>query len=129
MEEEENLNLVSLLLFARDKDKEGMKEEDIIGECISMFLAGFDTTSRAAGTVLMLLGNDLKAQDKAREEINKLMNKVEGYPNFGELKDELEYMWGVIKETLRLWPVVSGLAREVKEEYEYEDEKGKGKKL
>lgn len=89
-----------------------IKDEEIIDNFLSLFIAGTDTTANLAGSSLYYLSLYPEVQDKAREEVMKVLSSKTDKKNPNELFNELDYkdlsimnyITSILKETLRLLP-------------------------
>lgn len=68
---------------------------------MTFFLAGKDTSSSTAGVIFYALANNTDVLSKIVAEINSFDNLK--FENLAEMT----YTTAVIKETLRMWPVVA----------------------
>jgi len=90
-----------------------LPEETIRDNVSLFFIAGHETTANSLGWILAILGSNQAVQQKARQEISQ---KIPNEYTFDSLK-ELNYIDGLIKEGLRIYPpaaIVSG--RQAKED-------------
>jgi cytochrome P450 len=95
-------DVLSLLLAARDEDGREMTEEELRDELLTMLLAGHETTATALSwTFAFVLGD---AHVRARLEA----------------EPEGEYADGVVKEALRLRPIIPDVVRHVESPMEFE---------
>jgi cytochrome P450 len=95
----EPLSLMELMFAA------GAPEKSIRDNVGVFFLAGHETTAATLGWILSILGTNSEVQDKARKEVyEKVPNEI----TYDSLK-ELNYIEGLIKESLRLYPGVPSL--------------------
>ncbi|XP_077458543.1 sterol 26-hydroxylase, mitochondrial isoform X1 [Stigmatopora argus] len=78
-----------------------------------LLLGGVDTTSNTLSWALYHLARDPRAQDRLHAEVNATCAD-KSLPSMEDLK-EMPYLKAVIKETLRLYPVVPGNGRFVTE--------------
>lgn len=90
-------------------------EEGIIEETDTFTFEGHDTTSSAITFTLLLLAHHPEAQEKIFNEIKDILETRE------ELTiddfSKLEYMDRVIKESLRIYPSVTFISRELSEDF------------
>ncbi|KAG5675033.1 hypothetical protein PVAND_004972 [Polypedilum vanderplanki] len=77
-----------------------------------MLLAGVDTTATAAINTLYCLAKNPDKQEILRKELINILQTKETQLTAENMKN-LPYLRGVIKETLRIMPVISGTARKV----------------
>jgi cytochrome P450/predicted heme/steroid binding protein len=104
-------NVVSALLKEFANEPKDSQDETLIGLLSILFFAGFDTTSNTMAMVTYHLAINQDIQDKVREEVNSLF--ADG-PDFAvEKLFKMHYLIAVIKETLRMYPTVPMVSREV----------------
>jgi len=95
-------DLLSLLLAARDEDDgQGMTDQQLRDEAMTLFLAGFETSAINLGWVLHLVATHPDVADKLYAEIKSVLGDR---PATGEDVPKLEYVDRVIKEAMRLFP-------------------------
>ncbi|CAK1550977.1 unnamed protein product [Leptosia nina] len=103
-----------LILLSR---RDGITDIELREEVLTFLFAGTDTSSVAICNTLKLLAKYPKVQEKLYQEIIEVL----GDPTRTLTKDdlqELKYLERVIKESLRLFPPVPFIMREVLEETE-----------
>ncbi len=112
---EDRGDLLSALLDAQDEDGSGMSDQQLRDECITLFLAGHETTSIALANALYLLSLHPEVEAKVYEEAERVLGdrraKSEDYPR-------LEHAERAIKESMRLYPPVHAIGRELRESFE-----------
>ncbi len=104
-------DVLSLLLHATDEEGQFMSDEELRDELISLLFAGHETTELALTWTLHLLLAHPRALLRVREELASVRGQ-HGLDFASAL--QLEYLDAVIKESLRLWPVVPTVGRRVK---------------
>uniref|UniRef100_A0A2H1VHC9 SFRICE019005.2 n=1 Tax=Spodoptera frugiperda TaxID=7108 RepID=A0A2H1VHC9_SPOFR len=112
------LAMLDVLLEAERKgeiDLEGIREE------VNTFMfefQGHDTTAMALVFGLMLLADhpEVQLQERIYEECQTILGDSDTTPTMSDLA-EMKYLEAVIKETLRLYPSVPFIAREVTEDF------------
>lgn len=96
-------DILSMLVDARDADGDGMSDEEIHDELITMLLAGHETTASALAWTFDLLLHHPEVLQRLRREL--------------QAGDE-DYLDAVVSESLRLRPVVATSQRVVSEPFE-----------
>ncbi|CAN9497980.1 unnamed protein product [Ophioblennius macclurei] len=86
-----------------------MSTKDIYGSIAELLLAGVDTTSNTLSWALYELSKNPQIQDKLYEEVSTL-GPLDRVPSAAEVTS-MPYLRAVIKETLRMYPVVPANAR------------------
>ena len=95
-------DMLSKLMLARDEETgEGMSNELIRDEAITMFFAGHETTARALAFTWYALAGAPEVSAKLHAEIDSTIGT--GTPTVEALK-RMPYTLQTVKETLRLYP-------------------------
>jgi cytochrome P450 len=107
-------DLLSMLMEAKDPESgEGMSDEQLKDEVMTLMLAGHETTANALTWTFWLLGQHAEVEKKIREELATVLDgRTPGARDFPALK----YTTWAIKESMRLYPPVWSLGRKVVEE-------------
>ncbi len=107
---EDKGDLLSMLLMAQDEDDGGqMSDEQIRDECLTIFLAGHETTANALTWTWYLLSQHPEIEAKFHAELDQVFGEKEiltaaDYP-------KLKYTEAVLAESMRLFPPAWGLGR------------------
>lgn len=109
-------DLLSMLLEATDPDDPGarMSDQQIHDECLTIMLAGHETTANALSFALWLIATHPDVQQRLQQEASTVLASrsatAADYPN-------LPYANAVFSEALRLYPPVWVTARTCAEPY------------
>ncbi len=96
-------DIFSLLLSAKDEAGQGMSDEELHDELITLLFAGHETTASALTWLFYWIHYLPEVQEKLLYELNSLGDK----PDYKEINN-LSYLDAVISETLRIYPIVTG---------------------
>jgi len=116
---EDTGDLLSMLLLAQDEegDGKGMSDRQIRDECLTLFLAGHETTANALTWTWYLLSQNSEKEDKFHAELDEVF--ADGHaPNFEDYA-RLPYTESVLAESMRLFPPAWALGRLSTEEHEF----------
>ncbi len=109
-------DLLSLLLSARDEtDGQGMSDEQVRDEAMTLFVAGFETTAITLAWALWLLATHPHVAGQLRAEVDGVLA---GRAPTSEDLPRLPFTDGVVREALRLYPPAWATLREVTEDFE-----------
>ena len=115
-------DLLSMLLHAQDEESGAkMSDEQVRDECLTLFLAGHETTANALTFAFYLLSQNPEKERKFHQELDELFPdgetpQPEDYPR-------LKYTEAVFAEAMRLYPPAWVLGRLAIEEHEIENYK------
>ncbi|XP_064457757.1 cytochrome P450 4V2-like [Ornithodoros turicata] len=105
------------LLLAHHINDNSISEEDIREEVDTFMFEGHDTTAAAICWCIYLLGQYKNAQRKVHDELDAIFgNDHSRYATVEDLRD-MRYLECCIKESLRLFPSVPIIGREVQKEF------------
>ena len=116
---EDRGDLLSMLLAAQDTEVAGngerMDNDQVRDECVTLILAGHETTANALTWTFFLLAQHPDVAKRLKSELDVILGgrvpTPEDYPN-------LKYAEMVFSESLRLYPPAWGIARTVMEPFE-----------
>lgn len=95
-------DLLDMLLESRYEDtNECMTDQQLLYECLILFVAGYETTANALTWTMYLLTQNPEAIQKIRTEIDTVLG--ERNPEFSDIP-QLVYTQQVIKESMRMYP-------------------------
>ncbi len=122
---EDKGDLLSMLLMAQDEDDGGqMSDVQIRDECLTLFLAGHETTANALIWTWYLLSQNPDVEKKFHDELDAVL---EGRKPTPEDYQKLKFTEAILAESMRLFPPAWGLGRLAIEQHEingYEIPKG-----
>jgi cytochrome P450 len=108
-------DLLSMLLQVEDEDGAPMGDDELLDECMTLFVAGHETTAAALTWTWYLLGRHAEARERVYEEVDRVLG---GEPVTAQDVEQMPYLEAVIKESMRLYPPAYGFARTVTEPFE-----------
>lgn len=112
----EHDDILGLMLEVRDEETgQGMSDEQILDEAMSLFLAGFETTANGLQWALSFLAKHPECFARLRDETDALLGS--GRPTFADLP-RLTYARWVMQEALRINPPSWWLPRALSEDDE-----------
>ncbi|XP_068098545.1 cytochrome P450 4A6-like isoform X2 [Hyperolius riggenbachi] len=113
IKQKKHQDFLDILLCAKYENGKGLSDEDLRAEVDTFMFAGHDTTATSLSWIFYCLAKHPEHQEKCREEITEVL----GDRNTVEWEDlsKMTYTTLCIKESMRLYPPVPGVARELKE--------------
>jgi cytochrome P450 len=107
---EDKADLLSMLLAARDEDTgEGMSDQQLRDEVMTLILAGHETTGAALSWTWYLLSQNPEPRSRLQAELDQVLNGRSPAP---EDLERLPFTRMVFAEAMRLYPPAWGLPRE-----------------
>ncbi len=112
-------DLLSMLLMGQDEETGGaMTDRQVRDECLTLFLAGHETTANALTWTFYLLSQNPETEAKFHREIDEVLgNKSltpEDYPR-------LKFTESILAESMRLFPPAWTIGRLATEDHEFGD--------
>ncbi|XP_077784885.1 cytochrome P450 4B1-like isoform X2 [Podarcis muralis] len=106
-----HLDFLDILLCAKDENGNPLSDEDIRAEVDTFMSAGQDTTASGISWLFYCMAQNPEHQQRCREEIMELLGQQEEiqWDDLGKMT----YSTMCIKESLRLYPPVPLIAREL----------------
>jgi cytochrome P450 len=111
-------DLLSMLLAAVDTEENtgGMTDKQVRDECLTVMLAGHETSANALSFALWELARNPEVQDRLYQECRTVLGeRLPAAEDYGQLG----YAAQVFAETIRIYPPVWVTARTAAEEYAY----------
>jgi cytochrome P450 len=105
----ERNDFLSILLHARDEDGKLMSDEQVMAECLTLFLAGHETTATALTWTWYLLCQHPESYQMVHQEVDSVLQGRT--PTYADLA-RLPYCLQVFKEAMRLYPPAYLMARQ-----------------
>uniref|UniRef100_A0A1I8PUL0 Cytochrome P450 n=1 Tax=Stomoxys calcitrans TaxID=35570 RepID=A0A1I8PUL0_STOCA len=96
-----------------------LSDDDIREEVDTFMFEGHDTTATALAFTLYLLARHPRVQNKLLAEIHEACGADNSRPCTIMSLNEMKYLECVIKESLRLYPPVPMIARQIEEDFKY----------
>jgi cytochrome P450 len=103
-------DILSMLVDARDERGEQMGEEELLDETFTLLMAGHETTATSLAWVVWHLLSHPEVVAELRAELGRVTG---GEPLDPQHVPQLHYLDAVIKESMRLTPVATHVARQV----------------
>ncbi|HEV7644798.1 MAG TPA: cytochrome P450 [Pyrinomonadaceae bacterium] len=114
---EDKGDLLSMLLLSQDEESgSGMSDVQVHDECLTLFMAGHETTANLLTWTWYLLSQNPEAERKLHEELDRVLQ--DHVPTFEDLPN-LKYAEAVIAESMRLYPPAWVVGRLAVEEHEF----------
>ncbi|KAL9656525.1 hypothetical protein ABK040_005287 [Willaertia magna] len=113
-------DILTLLLKARRDTIEGdnnttLSDAELIANAFILIVAGHETTARTLGFCCYLLATNPHVQEKLQNFVDEFIkvNQKDTFDYEDFKNGKLEYIRALFKETLRLFPVATGIIREL----------------
>ncbi|XP_039080453.1 cytochrome P450 4A11-like [Hyaena hyaena] len=114
-----HLDFLDILLFAKMEDGSSLSDEDLRAEVDTFMFEGHDTTASGISWILYALATHPEHQQRCRQEVQSLLG--DGTSITWDHLDQMPYTTMCIKEALRLYPPVPGIARELSKPITFPD--------
>ncbi|XP_053105522.1 cytochrome P450 4B1-like isoform X2 [Hemicordylus capensis] len=106
-----HLDFLDILLCAKDENGIGLSDEDLRAEVDTFMFEGHDTTASAISWLLYCMAQNPEHQQRCREEIKAIL-KDHDTIQWDDI-NKMTYCTMCIKESLRLYPPVPGVSRQI----------------
>ncbi|KAF8906098.1 cytochrome P450 [Mucidula mucida] len=106
-------DILSILVRAngQEDEKRRLSEDEVLSQMATMILAGHETSASTLSWVLYELSRHPEDQARCRQEIAELRQRVGDVPFSTQDYDGLPFLNAILKESLRLHPIVHTLSR------------------
>jgi cytochrome P450 len=108
-------DLLSMLLEARDEDGSRMSDRQLRDECMTVFLAGHETTAIALSWTWLLLSKHPRAREAMEAELDEVLG--DRAPTMDDVP-KLRRVANVVAESLRMYPPAWSMGREAIDDLE-----------
>ena len=105
----ERNDFLSILLQARDEDDKPMSDEQLMAECLTLFVAGHETTATALSWTWYLLCQHPEKYQQVQQEVDRVLQGRT--PTYDDLA-RLPYCLQVFKEAMWLYPPAYIMSRQ-----------------
>ncbi|XP_074077610.1 cytochrome P450 4A11-like [Macrotis lagotis] len=114
-----HLDFVDILLCARTENGNSLSDQELRAEVDTFMFEGHDTTASGISWLLYVMATHPEHQQKCREEIREVLGDSDSitWDHLGQLS----YTTMCIKESLRLYPPVPSISRDIKETITFPD--------
>lgn len=99
-------------------------EDDLVAQCIGMFLGGFTNVALTISFCAHALAVNADVQEQLYSEVCEVEKSLDGKPLTYEKLQKMKYLDMFISEVLRIWPQAPGSDREVSKPYTLENYDG-----
>ncbi|KAJ7332758.1 hypothetical protein JRQ81_014938 [Phrynocephalus forsythii] len=105
------LDFLDILLFAKDENGVGLSDEDLRAEVDTFMFEGHDTTASGISWIFYALAQNPEHQQRCREELKETLGDRDTiqWDDLGKIP----YTTMCIKESIRLYPPVPGVSRQL----------------
>nr|XP_056701135.1 cytochrome P450 4A11-like [Euleptes europaea] len=111
IQQKRHLDFLDILLCAKDENGVGLSDEDLHAEVDTFMFAGHDTTASGISWLLYSMAQHPEHQQRCREKIQEILEDREDI-QWDDLS-KMTYITMCIKESLRLYPPVPGVSRQL----------------
>ncbi|XP_069680199.1 cytochrome P450 4C1-like isoform X2 [Periplaneta americana] len=114
--EKKRLAFLDMMLDTSDSGS-NLTDEEIREEVDTFMFEGHDTTATSVCWTLFILGHHMDVQEKLYDEFESIFEGSDRPPTMKDLND-MKYLERVIKESLRLYPSVPAIGRQLDSDIE-----------
>uniref|UniRef100_A0A8C4YLH7 Cytochrome P450 n=1 Tax=Gopherus evgoodei TaxID=1825980 RepID=A0A8C4YLH7_9SAUR len=119
VQKKRHLDFLDILLHAKDENGAGLSDEDLRAEVDTFMFEGHDTTASGISWLLYCMALHPEHQQRCREEIKEILGDrtTIQWDDLGKMT----YSTMCIKESLRLYPPVPGVSRQLSKSITFHD--------
>jgi len=110
-------NFLQAMIAAQDGETATFSDKEIVGNALTMLLAGEDTTANTLSWMMHLMAERPDVQAKMQAEADRVLGNADRPPDYAAT-DALRYIEAVAHEAMRLKPVAPFLGMEAGEDVE-----------
>lgn len=96
----------------RDEDGKPIHDDVLYAQAAVFFLAGFETSSSTSSFALYEIVKNPDIQKRVRAEIKEMLIRHNGEITYDGVMNETPYLYQIIMEAIRIYPVVPWIDRE-----------------
>ncbi|XP_006111510.1 cytochrome P450 4B1-like isoform X1 [Pelodiscus sinensis] len=119
VQKKRHLDFLDILLHAKDENGAGLSDEDLRAEVDTFMFEGHDTTASGISWLLYCMALYPEHQQRCREEIQEIVGDRTTI-QWDDLS-KMTYSTMCIKESLRLYPPVPGVSRQLSKPITFHD--------
>lgn len=110
-------DMIQLMLESMDNNDKLINIDEMAAQAFIFFMGGFETTSNILGFLVHEVGVNPDVQSKLQAEIDNIVEQTNGKPTYEDING-MQYLDAVLKETLRLYPLVVFIDRKCVKNFE-----------
>lgn len=103
-------DVLSMMMSAVDEDGNGMSDVELRDELMTLLAAGHETTATSLAWTFERILSKRRVYDRVRDEVDAVLG---GEPITEQSVRQLEFLDAVIKESLRLRPIIPMVVRKI----------------
>ncbi|KAJ3739149.1 cytochrome P450 [Lentinula detonsa] len=114
VQDDDHKDVLSVLVRANQEEdpRKALNEDEVLSQMATMILAGHETTASTMTWILYALTKSPKDQERIYQEIREMRELTGNQEPSPQDLDSMNFFNAVIKEGLRLYPIVPNITRE-----------------
>ncbi|KAJ3786099.1 cytochrome P450 [Lentinula aff. detonsa] len=114
VQDDDHKDVLSVLVRANQEEdpRKALNEDEVLSQMATMILAGHETTASTMTWILYALTKSPKDQERIYQEIREMRELTGNQEPTPQDLDSMNFFNAVIKEGLRLYPIVPNITRE-----------------